>query len=84
MVTVGLLIGGPRSSSGGGKVRLMAGSWIIRTFGKVDSVLHLIVGDSRVPLEPDHKLDLCEGCEANVEWHARGSEDYITVLAEKT
>lgn len=83
MMTIGLLVGCPKSSSGGGKVRLMAGSWIIKTVGAVDSILHLIVGDSRVPLESDHKLVLDEGGVANVEWHTRGTEDYITVLAEK-
>lgn len=82
-MSIALLIGAPHSSSGGGKVRLMAGSWIIKIKGLIDSKLHIEVDDVRVPLEPDHKLVLCQGSEANVTWCHRGTEPYISVTAEK-
>ena len=78
-----LLIGSPRTSSGGPIVRLKAGNWIIRCKGIVDSLLRLSAGDSVLPLrDGEHKLVLAEPVEANVAFVERGSEDYVSVIAE--
>lgn len=81
-MSVALLIGAPKSSAGGGKVRLMAGEWLIRVRGLVDSKLNLNVNQSLVPLLPDHKLSLSTPTEAIVTFAERGSEDYVSVTAE--
>ena len=82
-MSIALLIGAPSSSSGSGKTRLMAGDWIIKVKGLVNSKLHLHLDETIVPLELDHKLVLERGCEARISFAERGSEDYVTVLAEK-
>lgn len=82
-MSIALLIGAPQSSAGGGTVRLMAGSWVIKAKGLISSKLHLHIDDSTVPLEPDHKLVLDQGCEARVSFTERGSEDYVSIIAEK-
>lgn len=82
-MSIALLIGAPQSSAGGGKVRLMAGDWIIKVKGLVNSKLHLHVDETVVPLELDHKLALPQGCEASVSFSERGSEDYVSIIAEK-
>lgn len=78
-----LLIGAPKTSKGGPVVRLKAGAWVIKCRGMVNSLLHLDAGDSSIPLrEGDHKLVLNQGCEAIVTFVERGSEDYVSVIAE--
>lgn len=81
-MSIALLIGAPKSSAGGGKVRLRAGAWLIKIRGLVDSKLHLIIDELSIPLLPDHKLSLSNPTEAIVSFSERGTEDYVTVTAE--
>jgi hypothetical protein len=78
-----LFIGTPRTTKGAAVVRLKAGAWVIKCRGVVDSLLHLKLGDSGIPLaEGEHKLALDQPCEAIVLLLNRGSEDYVSVIAE--
>jgi len=78
-----LLIGAPKVCREGANVRLKAGSWVVRVKGLRDSILSLLVGDSSYQLSNgEHKLDLSNPVEAKVEIHERGTEDYVTIIAE--
>lgn len=78
-----LLIGAPKVARDVANVRLRAGSWVVMVKGLRDSILNLLVGDSSYQLSNgEHKLALANPCEARIEIHKRGTEDYVTVIAE--
>lgn len=79
-----LLIGAPKVCKDGPNVRLLAGNWNVKVRGLIDSVLHLVVGDDKIPLASgDHKLTLSNPSEARVEIHTRGTENCVSIIAQR-
>lgn len=74
----------PRTATIGPVVRLPAGAWRLRIYGMVDSALRFVGVKSPAHLLYDgHMLHLSDVSDVQIEFAARGAEQYLTVIAER-
>lgn len=80
-----LLLCAPKVCKDGPNVRLLAGSWTVKTRGLTNSHLSLLVNGAKISLASEvHKLTLSKPSEAIVRIEKCGNEDLISVIAVRT